>query len=183
MASMPARPWERLRAIAWSATCLAIVAIAHEVAWSWRAATAGSPDSMQFAVWQRPFVDGPSLTAVYITLAATVMVSLLPAASHLETLRRSATRLIALAAVANVVVGIGYVAAANTWAAPPHKLWTRESAVGIAVNELPVWGAAVVSLFFLYATRRESAQPVSTDESADDSYLVDSPRPRAGRRS
>lgn len=136
---------------------------------------------MGFSAWQRPFVDGPSLTAMDITLAAVVLVAMLPTASHLAGLRKWTTRLIALSAFANLALSVGYLAASHTWTAPPGAFWPRPSAVGVAVNDLPVWGLAVVSVFLLQATRRQTLEPSARDEPTVDAYLVDGASVRAKR--
>jgi hypothetical protein len=143
---------ERLRAVAWSALLLALAAGAAEVGWAYRAATAGGLPEMRFATWMRPFVDGPSPPGLQLTLAAVVLVAVVPSTARFARLRRAAAGTTAVVAVANVVLGLGYVAASQRWVAPPGAALTRPSLALILLDEVPSWALAVVTLLLAATT-------------------------------
>ena len=138
---------DRLQTISWSAAVLSVTAAADVIAWTWRAATSGSPDAAGFAAWQRPLVDGPSRTSLPITLAGIVLVVLLPPATRFAKTQRFTTIVLAAAAFANVVIGIGYLATSNWYHDGHNFLWARPSLPRILLDQVPNWGVAVVTAF------------------------------------
>lgn len=152
---------------------LSVVAVLAVAGQMWLASTFGTE---LYRSWKRVFVDGRSDDAFFMTLAALVLLLLLPVSQLRSRAGRLAALCLAVSALLNVVLAVGYVIVAATWDGSP--LWRPPSVMSILVHDISVHGLGVVVLFVLVNARIWRRDPAPDTTSADvlAGYLDEPPR-------